>query len=112
MTVASHESCIQACLECARACDECFAACLREAHVGMMAECIRLDRECAEFCRMAAALLQRDSEFANDFCGLCAEVCRACGAECDNHNLDHCRHCAEMCQRCAQECGRMVSASV
>src|SRR5882757_7108933 len=109
MSRADHESCIEACIACARACEECLAACLRESHVAMMAECIRLDRDCAELCWMAAALLQRDSQFAHDLCGLCAEVCRACSAECDKHNVDHCRRCAEICERCAEECGRMVS---
>lgn len=44
-------------LECQKACNNCFYACLKEDDVKMMAECIRLDRECAEACREYATTL-------------------------------------------------------
>ena len=47
----------------------------------MMADCIRRDMDCAAICRMAAAYLARDSQFAQQVCQLCAVVCDACGAE-------------------------------
>ena len=39
-------SCIEACTECAQACEHCASACLSEKDVKMMAQCIRLDRDC------------------------------------------------------------------
>jgi hypothetical protein len=74
----------------------------------MMAECIRLDRDCAEICWGAAAFMSRGSRFAYDLCRVCAEVCLACGDECDKHDHDHCRICAEACRHCAEECRRMA----
>jgi len=108
----SHEhfqSCIDACVACAKACEHCADACLSEKHVAQMAECIRLDRDCAEICGGAAAWMSRGSRFAHELCNLCAEVCEACGAECQKHRVDHCQRCAEACQHCAEECRQMAA---
>lgn len=106
-----HQSCIDACNACADACDHCVAGCLREPDVKMMAQCIRLDIDCAAICRLAAGYLARGSSFATQVCELCADVCEACGAECAKHPHDHCKACAEACKRCAEECRRMASAA-
>ena len=73
----------------------------------MMARCIQLDMDCAQICRLAAALMSRGSQFAEDLCRVCAEVCEACADECSQHEHDHCQRCAEACRRCAEECRRM-----
>lgn len=75
----------------------------------MMARCIALDMDCAEICALAAAFMARGSDNARALCGLCAEVCQACGDECGKHRHDHCRRCAEVCRRCAEECRRMAA---
>lgn len=103
------QSCIQACYACAAACDHCATACLAEDDVKQMARCIRLDLDCADICRMAAAYMARDSELARNVCRLCAEVCEACGEECAKHDPDHCQQCADACRRCAEECRRMAA---
>ena len=59
-----HQSCIEACVRCAQECEHCADACLSEADVQAMAECIRLDRDCAEACWLAAAFMSRGSRFA------------------------------------------------
>ena len=74
----------------------------------MMAECIRLDIDCAAICRLAAGYMARGSDFAHDVCSACASVCEACGAECERHPQQHCQACAEACRRCAEECRRMA----
>jgi hypothetical protein len=104
-----HQSCIEACNVCADACDYCSSSCLQEDDVKMMAACVRLDMDCAEICRMAVAYMARDSRYAGDLCGLCADVCEACGAECARHTQPYCQACAEACRRCAAECRRMAS---
>lgn len=106
-----HEACINACTECAAACDHCATACLAESHVKEMAECIRLDIDCAQICWIAAAYMSRGSSFANELCELCADVCEACGAECRKHDAEHCQECADACDRCAKECRGMVAAA-
>lgn len=77
----------------------------------MMAECIRLDIDCAAICRLAAGYMARGSEFAGDICQVCADICEACGAECAKHSHAHCQACAQACDRCAQECRQMAGRS-
>jgi hypothetical protein len=75
----------------------------------MMANCIRLDRDCADACRVAATLMSRGSQFAQQLCALCAAICDACAKECERHEAEHCRRCASACRRCAEECRRMAA---
>jgi hypothetical protein len=107
-----YKDCIEACVRCAQACEHCADSCLSEQNVEKMAECIRLDRDCAEMCWFAAALMSRNSQFATDLCHVCAEVCDACGMECEKHDVDHCQHCADACRRCAEECRSMQTVPV
>ena len=102
-----YTTCIEACNSCADACDHCASACLAEANPKPMARCIALDMDCAAICRMAAGFMARDSEFAESLCTLCAEICDACGAECEKHEMQRCQDCAKACRRCAEECRAM-----
>ena len=76
-----------------------------------MADCIRLDNDCAESCWTAAAFMSRSSQFAQEICRVCAEICEACGAECRKHKMDHCQKCADACEACAEECRQMAGAA-
>jgi hypothetical protein len=101
-------SCIEACNECAEACEYCADACLDEDDVASLVECIRLDRDCADLCRLVASFLARGSSLSPAIARACADACDACAAECDDHELEHCRACAEACRDCADECRRMM----
>ncbi|WP_408607789.1 four-helix bundle copper-binding protein [Bacillus xiapuensis] len=94
-------------LSCSETCNVCYVACLNEDDVTMMADCIRLERECADICAFAAKSMQSDSPFAKQICQLCADICIACGNECQKHDHDHCQKCADVCFRCAEECRKM-----
>lgn len=109
MAYEKFQACIDECNACAAACDHCAVACLLEHRVGSMARCIRLDIDCAQICRLAAAAMARGSEFAGLICNACAEVCEACAEECAQFQVDHCQRCAQACHRCAAECRRMAS---
>ena len=111
MSHQEFQTCIEACVRCAQECEHCANACLDEQNVKEMAECIRLDRDCAEICWGAAALMSRGSRFAHDLCRLCTEICEACGAECRKHQMDHCQRCADACEQCAEECRRMAGVA-
>jgi hypothetical protein len=112
MSHQENQSCIEACVKCAQECEHCGDACLGEKSVGDMVHCIRLDRDCAQACWMAAAFMSRGSEFMRGACELCAETCDACAEECMKHQNDHCKRCAEACSRCADECRKMAGAAV
>lgn len=103
-----YQQCIDACYTCAAACDHCATACLTEPDPGKMADCIRLDLDCADICRLAAAAMARNSDNVAAFCRLCAEICDKCAKECDAYDHDHCKECAEACRKCAEECRKMA----
>lgn len=90
------------------ACERCATACLRESDTHPLIHCIELNRNCADFCVLAAREMTRSSEFAAQICALCAEICDACGAECDKHGTDPCAECAEACRTCAESCREMA----
>ena len=109
MTPSDFSRCIALCNACAAACNRCAAECIQEAS-GTMARCIALDLDCAAICTTAAGAMARNSENAGLICGLCADICRLCGAECGTHDMDHCQRCAEACKQCESECQRMAIA--
>lgn len=90
--------------ECAAACNMCSTACLTEPNVQHMAECIRLDMDCAQMCGTTAAFVARNSMHAKHLLNACAEICTKCAEECGKHEVQHCRECAEVCRRCAEAC--------
>ena len=47
MSHQENQPCIDACLRCAQECEHCADACLNEPEIQALAECIRLDRDCA-----------------------------------------------------------------
>lgn len=107
------KSCIDACVRCAQECEHCATACLGERDAASLANCIRLDADCAEMCWGVASFMSRGSEFAPDLCGMCAEICDVCAAECQKHasRMDHCRVCAEVCRNCAEECRQVAGVT-
>lgn len=109
MSQAPIAPCIAACHACALACDRCADACLHEANVNAMAECIALDIDCAEICRLAAAYMGRNSSLAAVVCATCVEVCVQCQEVCGRYQMDHCKACTEACRACAAACSAMAA---
>lgn len=95
--------------DCAAACNHCFDACLQEEDVKMMAACIRLDRECADFCSYLEQAIMRNSPFVKQLAAVCAEICDACAEECGKHDHEHCKQCATTCKACADACRQFAS---
>ena len=106
-----YHDCIEACVACLIACEMCSDACLDEKNPGMMIQCIRLDRDCADACDAAIRAMSRGGPLARELCRACATACDACAAECEKHAsmADHCRVCAEACRRCADACRKMAA---
>ncbi|TLM88780.1 four-helix bundle copper-binding protein [Hymenobacter jeollabukensis] len=100
-----NQTLLQALADCVAACEHCATACLQEQDVKMMVRCIQLDRDCADICALTARFVARGSEHAQHLLRECAEICRACGNECAQHqHMEHCRQCAEACKRCEEAC--------
>ena len=105
------QACLDACLTCLAACEHCATACLAEPDVGMMAQCVRLDRDCADACALTARLLMRSSGLHPEACRLCAVACERCAGECGKHaaHHEHCRRCAVACRACAELCRSLAA---
>ena len=89
---------------CIAACELCADACLAETDVAMMVPCIRLDRDCADICRLTAAFIARGSAHAPHVLKECIEICQKCHDECAQHEHAHCKQCAEACKACVAAC--------
>lgn len=96
--------------DCAAACRICADACLGEAMVADLAQCIRLNLDCADVCAAAGAVgarrTGRNEAVIKGLLEVCAETCATCATECDKHAgmHEHCRICAEACRRCEEAC--------
>ncbi|TYS75245.1 four-helix bundle copper-binding protein [Rossellomorea aquimaris] len=107
MMNADYKPCLTALHRCLEACNVCYHASLKEEKAMMM--CIELDRECADICSYAINVMQRSSKFVQQILVLCAEICDACGIECNSHDQQHCKDCAEACFECAEECRKLLA---
>lgn len=107
-----NQSLLAALAACVNACEHCATACLGEADVKMVVGCIALDRDCADICALTARFLARGSEHGKHLLRECAEICKLCGDECEQHaaHMPHCRECAEACRRCEAACRAAMAA--
>jgi hypothetical protein len=102
------QECIQNCIECHQVCLRMIQHCLKEGGAHAEPSHIRLLQDCAEICATSANFMIRDSSFHHATCGACAELCRACDADCEKFGDDEMmRSCAEVCNRCADSCESM-----
>ncbi|RLQ94195.1 four-helix bundle copper-binding protein [Falsibacillus albus] len=102
-----YQSLIETLHDCMMACNHCYDSCLKEDDIAMMANCIRLDRECADMCGFLEQSLVRGTPFAEELASICAMICEACGNECKNHQHEHCQKCADACFTCAEACRKL-----
>lgn len=100
----NNQEVLDALSRCIAACELCADACLDEKDIKMMVPCIRLDRDCADICRLTAAFIARGSDHAMHVLKECIEICQQCHDECANHPTDHCMQCAQACQACIEAC--------
>lgn len=109
MSHEQYQATIEKLHECMTACNHCYDACLQEDDVNKMVDCIRLDRECADICAYLEQALGRGTPFASQLAKVCAEICQACGDECNKHDHQHCQECAQACYACAEACNHLAS---
>jgi hypothetical protein len=110
-TVSKYEDCIDQCIACAVECRHCIGACLHEEDIKVLTHCIKLNDDCAAICLLAMNAMVSSSEFTDDICKLCANICTACAIECEKHShMQHCARCAAQCRKCAAACTSMYQA--
>ncbi|KAF1677292.1 four-helix bundle copper-binding protein [Bacillus mexicanus] len=108
MAYEQYQSLVEALHDCMVACNRCYDACLKEENENMMADCIRLDRDCADICAFVAQAIVRGTPFVSELTQACAAICEACGNECKKHDKEHFQDCAEACFSCAEACKQAV----
>jgi hypothetical protein len=103
--------CIASCIECGTLCMATVPHCLERGGPHADPGHIRLLLDCAEICQTSANFMVRGSELHARTCGLCAEICDDCAAECERLGDDaQMEACARACQRCADSCRRMAAS--
>lgn len=101
---------IEEAYDCAQTCTSCADACLGEEMVQDLTQCIRMNLDCADICvatgAMASRRTGRNVDVLSAAIQACAEACRVCGDECQQHAEahEHCRICADACRSCEQAC--------
>lgn len=111
MSYTPVQNCIDACNACANACDHCADECLHGANVYAMTDCISLDIDCSEICRLTAGYVARGSTSAALICEACATICERCQKECAKYPMEHCRVCVDACRTCLEACQVIVASS-
>ncbi|WP_426960355.1 four-helix bundle copper-binding protein [Muricoccus radiodurans] len=108
---ADMEACIQACLDCHRTCLATIAHCLAQGGHHTEKAHIVLMMDCAQLCATDADFMIRGSAHHARLCGVCAEVCEACAADCEKHGEGDAamQACVVACRRCAAECRKMAA---
>ena len=107
---AEHGDCLKACLHGAEVCNETFHYSfghLKDGHVEH-ARVAELTIDCQDFCKLAAALLARESAQVAHACLACAEACKACVDECAKHDDAQMKECVAACRACEQACRAMA----
>lgn len=106
------ETCIDNCTQCHGVCLSTAQYCLQKGGEHAEARHVRLLLDCAEICRTSADFMLRGSDLHGRICGVCAEICTRCAAECETMSDDPImQQCADMCRRCAESCREMSQAA-
>ena len=101
------QTCLRNCLDCTATTRICIAECVGDA---AMADCVRACLDCVTTCEASVALMSMRSDLHAAMCGVCADACERCAAECAKHDADPCQACAAACRRCAESCRTMAQA--
>jgi hypothetical protein len=65
---------------------------------------MRLSRDCADLCRLAAAFVLRGAEHTPHILRECAELCRVCADESTQFSYEAFRKCTDTCRRAEDAC--------
>ncbi|AMK78562.1 MULTISPECIES: four-helix bundle copper-binding protein [Methylomonas] len=102
------QACIAACSLCHQIClQTAMNHCLETGGKHVKAKHLRLMLNCAEICQTSANFQLTGSHFLHHLHALCAEICEACAAECDE--IGDMKDCVVACQQCADSCRQMLN---
>lgn len=93
---------------CEKKCDQYASEWLNGEDVLSLENCIRLAWDCADFCSLAAILLDRNSKRKYEAVEMCIKTGLDCAAECEKFDHPHCKSCALACRRCVENCRKYL----
>ena len=100
-------SCIEDCRRCETLCLSELGHCLHAGGAHTEPGHFMLMLDCIEICGTAAEFMARASGNHPAVCRICAEICRACAASCEQvGDMDEC---VEACRQCAVSCALMAA---
>ena len=102
--------CIQNCLDCHSICLATAMHCLDMGGKHAAREHITTLLACAEICQTSANFMLMQSPLHPQTCGVCADACARCAAECERlaNGDQQMLACADVCRRCAGSCREMA----
>lgn len=101
------QACIEACNRCHQVClQTAMNFCLSQGGNHVEPSHFRLMMNCATICETSANFMLSGSDYHQRVCGVCAEICEACAADCES--LGDMDDCVEACRSCAASCRQMA----
>jgi hypothetical protein len=91
---------IQALIACANECENAVSACSREKEQRRLKKCMDLNKDCAEICRQAAKLLERNSKITGSFLRVSSRICKLSADQNQKIDLPECMLACEHAMRC------------
>jgi len=104
MVQEQYEQLLEVAHECMVACNYSYDQSFKKGDVQMLANCIQLNRECADICSYLEQAISRGSAYVLELATLSATICEACAEECEKHNDDYHQQCAIASTNCAKVC--------
>lgn len=101
-----YRDCLEACSRCWTDCQYCL---VQMAGQDSKNDCPRCCIECINACEACVSALTAQSEWARDYCRICAKICDWCAEQCSAHDHDHCQRCASSSQACAEACRKIAA---
>ena len=100
---------VDVCMKNVQSCTLCLSAFSKVFKAQSSGRCVDLLMSCSAICRLNATFAGQQNQYAKQLSILCAQVCRACSAECEQYGNRYFRYCAKTCLECGQECERFVA---
>lgn len=107
MVNSKYQDCIDACQKCIVVNQDCL---INMAGQKSMNDCPKCCVVCIDACYVSVKMMAADSQYAEQYCKICAEVCDYCAGQCAEHDHEHCQACAKACRECAEACRKMMGA--
>jgi hypothetical protein len=105
------EGCIDLGTDCYKICLETIQYCVEKGGKHADASHLTLLQNCKTVCQSMTELMITGSEFSQELCGICADVCIRCAESCEaiSASDSQMKKCAEICRKCSESCLSMIN---